>query len=119
MSKLTARQLFLVSLCALAVAQAAWSNPAAASATTAGTIYNIMPSAGGTLFFSQAGTRTTTPTCTSENRWVINVTTPAGQTLAAALITAYSLGKQIEIHGSGDCRDYSTTESVDYFRILN
>ncbi|MEA1677354.1 hypothetical protein [Nitrospirillum sp. BR 11163] len=86
---------------------------------SAGSISNIISEQGGVLFFIQHGTRTDRPACATLDRWVINVNTPSGQTMAAALMMAYSMHKQVEIHGTGSCPDWGDTETVDYFQIAN
>ncbi|MEA1677353.1 hypothetical protein [Nitrospirillum sp. BR 11163] len=115
-----ARRAFRVVACSVAFAAAAWCPLAmAAGFASAGSISNILPTRGGTFFFLQHGTRTNRPACSTLDRWVINVTTPSGQAMASAVMLAYSLGKNIEIYGTGDCRDWPDTETVDYFQIAD
>lgn len=93
------------------------ATPAMASNSSVGSISIVLPHSAG-LFFNQSGSRTSTPTChTAGTRWVINTGTPQGQAMAAALLTAYSLGKRISVQGTGNCSLWGDTESVDYFVI--
>jgi len=67
------------------------------------------------VYFNQNGTRTGQPACATQNRWSINTTTAKGQAMLSVLLTAYASGKPISIQGTGDCRDWPDTESIDYF----
>jgi hypothetical protein len=95
------------------------SGPASASTASPGNITTLLPSAAGMLFFNHTGTRTGRPSCATLDRWVFSTTTPAGQTLASALLTAWSLHKQITVIGNGVCDTWGDTETVSYFFIID
>jgi hypothetical protein len=69
--------------------------------------------------FYQTGTRTARPTCSVTDRWVISTNNAAGQAMASALLTAWSLHKQISVIGSGVCDIWGDTETVSYFVIID
>lgn len=91
--------------------------PAAASQATMGNITWLNPSSAGTLIFNQTGTRTSRPACASLDRWVIGVSSAAGQMMASALLTAWSLHKRITVVGNGLCDVWGDTETVSYFVV--
>jgi hypothetical protein len=93
------------------------SVPASASTTAPGNIVGVLPHAAGVLLFNHTGTRTGRPACSTVDRWAVSTTTPAGQAMASALLTAWSLHKQITVIGSGACDIWGDTESVSYFVI--
>lgn len=88
-----------------------------ASGASMGYIIGVQPAAPGGLFFRQTGSRSTRPSCATIDRWVINVSTPEGQTMAATLLTAYSLHKRISVTGTGGCATWGDTETVLYFAV--
>jgi hypothetical protein len=51
---------------------------------------------------------------TATGRWVIDTVTPAGQPTAAAVMTAYALGKTLWVRGSNSCNAWFDTETVEY-----
>lgn len=70
----------------------------------------------GQMFFNTDGQRSATPGCsTIPGRWVIDATTPAGQMMVAAMLTALAEHKTIFLVGTGDCGVWGDTETVDYF----
>lgn len=98
------------------------SSNAYASTAQPGYISQIFAMANGVVMFSSSGARSTPPGCQSagvSQRWAIDATTPAGQAKVAALLTAYSLRKQIQIVGTGACPNWSDTETLDYFFTIN
>lgn len=95
------------------------ANPASAGTASAGNITSVLPHTAGGLFFNQTGTRTGRPSCSVADRWVINTTNAAGQAVASALLTAWSLHKQIAVTGSGACDVWADTETVVYFVIID
>jgi hypothetical protein len=91
------------------------SSTANASSSGGGSISKLTPTSGGAFIFYQTGTRTTRPACSTQDRWAIDVSTNSGQALVAALLTAYSMGKQIAITGTGTCTVWEDTETVYNF----
>lgn len=76
----------------------------------------------GALLFTHSGTRihlATDQQCVTSQPtgWAIDGSTDLGKTQISGMLTAYSLGKEITIHGIGDCLDtvHPTRETVDYF----
>jgi hypothetical protein len=103
----------------LAGAMLAASSASAGSAGL-GSVSYILPLSSGAgssqlMFFNISSLPSGHPACaTNTGRWVINVSTPAGQAMASLILTAYSLGKQITVQGTGACTDWPDTESVNY-----
>ena len=76
----------------------------------------------GLLFIElTAVTRVNSPPCATENRYVFDSTVnQANKTMASLVMMAYSLGKTIQIVGTGQCSIGGwPTESVDYVAITN
>lgn len=94
--------------------------PAHASAASAGTIQNIIVNSSGIVFFYMTGTRTTLPSCqtASATRWSFDSSTSGGQAMLAALLSAYGLGKQITVNGTGTCSVWADTEATSYIQVL-
>jgi hypothetical protein len=110
-----ARRAIRVGVAASLVLSSATS--AFAGTSDVGGISGVLPHYAG-LLFNQSGTRYSAPACaTLSGRWVINVGTPQGQAMAAALLTSYMAHKRITVVGTGDCGVWSDTETVAYFRI--
>ena len=91
--------------------------PVQAGYSTSGKIYNILSHRAGRLFFEQDGTRAGAPSCATVSRWVIDTTTAAGQSMAATVLSAYSLGKSVQVEGTQECGAWSDTETVNYLQI--
>ncbi|KRA60252.1 hypothetical protein ASD79_08425 [Caulobacter sp. Root655] len=111
-------RLFGAALCAATLSLA---SAAHASDSAGGKISNILSYAdGGIVFFNHDGVRSALPSCPAAvlpTRWAINVSTPAGQARLAVLLSAYSLGKKIDIAGTGTCTLWQDTETLGYFVI--
>ena len=106
-----------VTLWAAAAACLCVCAPAQAGYSTSGKIYSILSHRAGRLFFEQDGTRTGAPPCATVNRWVIDTTTAAGQSMAATVLSAYSLGKSVFVEGTQECGTWGDTESANYLQI--
>ncbi|HWW27426.1 MAG TPA: hypothetical protein VNZ85_16200 [Caulobacter sp.] len=94
--------------------------PASASNASAGLITHIIVNDNGVVLFTHSGTRTTPPTCSGPTvgaRWAFDGSTGAGHAKLSALLSAYALGKQIWIVGTGSCAAWGDTESVGFFEI--
>ena len=94
----------------------------AGGAAPVGTINTIQPLVSpplGVLFFNTTGSHTGGPSCATGTRWAIDTTTSAGQTMASVVLTAYALGKQIAVTGTGTCSAWSDTETVYYLTVAN
>lgn len=111
-------RLFGAALCAAFLSLA---SAAHASNASAGKISDILSfGSGGVVFFNHDGVRSTLPACSGAvlpTRWAIDASTLAGQGRLAILLSAYGLGKKIEIVGSGTCSLWSDTETVNYFVV--
>lgn len=67
------------------------------------------------FFFYHSGARTGRPACAVEStRWVVDLSTPAGQAMMAQVMTAISLNKSFSVSGAGTCDLWADTETVDY-----
>jgi hypothetical protein len=107
-----------IGACSMAVALFV-SCPANAGTSSPSFISQIMPFYAG-LFFVSIGNREAAPACATSDggrRWIINSATPQGQTMAAALLSAYALKKRITVYGTGLCDLWGDTESVSHFVI--
>ena len=91
--------------------------PAHAGYSTPGKIYSILSHRAGRLFFEQDGTRSGSPSCATVSRWVIDTTTAAGQSMAATVLSAYSLGRSVQVEGTQECGAWGDTETVNYVQI--
>ena len=105
-------------LCVTAAALLCLCSEAEAGSATAGQISGILSHRQGRLFFRHNGVRSGTPACSTINRWVIDTTTAAGQSMAATILSAYALGKSVQIEGTNECGLWGDTESVNYVEIL-
>jgi hypothetical protein len=103
----------------LAVLQIVPFSAAHASTAAHGYIQAFNPGldGGGLLTFSTNGSRTARPGCAILDRWVIATNTPAGQFMASAILTAFSLKKRVMVTGTGNCNVWGDTETVYYFFI--
>lgn len=93
------------------------SEPAQAGSAALGSITDLRPHSSG-MFFMQTGVRNAAPSCaTVTQRWAIDVSTPQGQAMAAALLTAYIARKRITILGTDTCSVWANTETIDHFTL--
>ncbi|HAF80275.1 MAG TPA: hypothetical protein DCG66_04605 [Brevundimonas sp.] len=93
--------------------------PGQASESALGKPYGLLIHDQGGAFFYHDGPRTNRPSCATQDRWVINVTTPAGQAMYAAVLTAVASGRKIAVHGSGACSFWGDTESVTSLQVFD
>ncbi len=116
MRKLNAVKMQLLALLVLGL-----SNPAHSSVRQAGRITypHVMPN--GVVLFLHGGVVVGTPPgCAAGNpgRWAFDASTPAGQAKLSVLLTAYSQGKSITVHGTGNCDGaWADTETLSWFHI--
>ena len=87
--------------------------PAYASVSSAGTVNNVLAIREGKLFFNQSGTHDQRPACATADRWVVDMSTPGGQIIAATVLTAYAQNRTVGVAGTGSCADWGDTESVE------
>ena len=93
-----------------------------ASESQSGHISNILVNADGKAFFNQSGTRTSIASCQAAsvpNRWAFDVNTAKGQAMLSLVLSAYSLGKSVQVYGIGECSDWPDTETVSYVEIVD
>lgn len=113
----------ITSLASLGLLLAAATPQAFASDAGFGYITNIYAVSNGAILFYTSGTRTSPlPACSGpglQQRYALDASTTAGQAYASALLTAYTLHKQISIHGTGTCTIWSDTETVLFFNIAD
>jgi hypothetical protein len=97
--------------------------PAQASDAGFGYITNIYAMSNGAILFYTSGTRTTPlPSCQGPGlgqRYALDASTTAGQASASVLLTAYTLHKQISIHGTGTCTIWGDTETLMFFNVAD
>jgi len=103
------------------ILSAALAFPVTASDANNGYITYIYGTSNGAVLFNTSGVRGAVPACQGASvpqRFAINASTVAGQAQASLLLTAYSLHKQIYIHGSGVCDIWGDTETVNFFMMV-
>lgn len=102
----------LLAVCCTGLAQAGKAD--------AGTIQSIYFMKEGVAIFHTNGTHHNPPGCgvNLKGRWAFEITSEAGKARLAGLLSAFSLGKRIEILGEGNCSAWGDTESVYYFTIV-
>lgn len=96
-----------------------FSLPAAAS-DQAGKVTDVYVSASAEASaYRVSGTRTTRPACATDDVWALeNPNGDNGKALLSALLTAYSIGRNVEIHGTGTCNAVvPTRENIAYIRL--
>jgi len=97
------------------------ATPVDATTANFGYIAEIWATANGAVLFNTTGTRSgTLPSCQGPGlgqRFAIDASTTAGQAMASALYTAYSLHKRIWISGTGTCTIWSDTETAGFIQI--
>ncbi len=77
-------------------------------------------SPGYTFFVLDGAAKSNTPACnTYISRWVINNAWPAARLQMAILLAAISSGKTVTVRGSGDCAQYSDSETAVDIRLNN
>jgi len=101
----------------IALAMFVFQAPCLASNSSPGNIVGITSERTGALLFNQTGSRTSRPSCSTVDRWAIDTSTLAGQSMAGVLLTAFSQNKTIFVYGTGNCSAWADTETVEYFTI--
>lgn len=99
------RSFFRVAALSVAAGLGALSSPCAASSMSAGYIQNLSFGSDGYVWFSPTGTRSgALPGCAEPNGlWIINGSTPQGQVVVSALVTAAARHQMIAVQGTGSC----------------
>ena len=92
---------------------------AQASEASLGKPYALLVHEQGAAFFHHDGSRTARPTCATQDRWVINLSTQTGQAMYAAVLTAIASGRKIMVHGAGTCSVWGDTESITYVQVFD
>ncbi|MBB5986668.1 hypothetical protein [Sphingobium lignivorans] len=90
-----------------------------ASTSAQGYVLAITQIRQGPFIFSQNGTRTAQPSCSTLNRWAVDTSTDAGKAMVAIILSAYSMRKKVVIQGTGDCSTWFDSEAVDYLYIID
>ena len=73
---------------------------------------------GAVLMTTPGGAIAGAPACATQQGFAIDTTTAAGKTQLAAVLTAYALGKQITVIGTGACNIWGDRETVNYLQII-
>jgi hypothetical protein len=89
-------------------------SPAWADGSATGQLTNVTVQSTGVVLFSTTGAHTGAPACATTGRFAFNAATAAGQATLAVLLTAYGLGKQVTVFGTGACDVWSDSETVFY-----
>lgn len=92
-----------------------------ASTATAGTLHTLIVWPGGQVLVSTTGTRTGLPSCGAGQpaRFAFDSSTAAGKSKLAVLLTAYSLGKTVQVTGTNLCDVVADTETINYFVVVD
>lgn len=100
------------------------SDPVFAGSSSAGEVSALHFMRNGALLFTHSGTRkhlSTDQQCVTlqPTNWAIDGSTDLGKTQISGLLTAYSMGKEIVVSGTGYCESvaHAGRETVDYFYI--
>ena len=96
-----------------------FAGQALASSSGPGQIANPTMTNSNVTYFSQMGTRTTSPACATDPRYVIDPSVSGAATMNAALLTASVTGRQVTIQGTGFCLSGSTNETVAWIVLVN
>jgi hypothetical protein len=106
-----------IAVASLAFLSFGLSTSASASSVVGAHVTHIIPNNAGVLQFNLDTARTGLPACTTASTsFTINVNTLAGQTMAAALMTAMASNLPIDIGGTGTC-EFAGVEAVGYLAI--
>jgi hypothetical protein len=121
--KIRAPWTLVMSLCVGALAGLAANRSVAAGSVNNATIVNVQPTAQGNLlgqvgaFFVYVNIAPTGgPNCATYGqtvqRFAVNPNTAIGTSLIATILTAWSIGHNVQINGSGLCDIWADTESI-------
>lgn len=70
-------------------------------------------------FFFNAGAVGGKPACSAASpTWAVDLSTPAGRSIQALVLTAYALGKSVSVTGTASCSVWSDRETVAYVWII-
>ena len=94
-------------------------SPIFAGESQPGLVGTIVENNSSRAFFTSSGARISRPSCATYDRWVMDTSQSAGQAMLTMLLTAYSLGKQVYVYGTGACGQWGDSESIDYIRIVD
>ena len=95
------------------------SAAASANQTATGTITQIYVENTGAMFFFPSAVSSGTTSCVNApNSFVVDSTTAAGKTIAAALQLAFAAGRTVNFYGDGTCSVWPGRETIQYI-ILN
>ncbi|WAC74965.1 hypothetical protein OU995_09835 [Roseateles sp. SL47] len=83
-------------------------------------IRNINFMSQGVVIFYVEGARNGAPACATEgSRFALDVTTPGGKAQLAGILTAYAMGKPVNVYGTSACNLWGDTETVDFFQTAD
>ncbi len=106
------RKLLATAAVSLGLVSFGLATPASASNVYNARITAIVPNNAGVLQFNLDTARTGLPACTNASvSFSVNVSTFAGQTLAATLLTAMASNLPIDVIGTGVC-EFGNLEAV-------
>jgi hypothetical protein len=110
------KKYLLILVCALAPS---WALATVATGLVSGPLVTIHGFGifGMTGSYSFTGTKPACATNPVGSHWAINITTPTGRTMWAAVLQAHALGKNVVINGKGVCDAWGDRETVDYVLI--
>lgn len=94
---------------------------AANASTATGKINRVYVMGNGVaMFHLDHPPRTDLPACATglPTRWAFNAATPEGQAKLSLVLTAYSSGREMVVHGLDACPDWGDTESVNFMYTL-
>lgn len=84
--------------------------------TQTGTVANVsVDNNGGPYVFFMSGTHSGQPACAQDGYWAINdISTDSAKAMLATILTAYALGRQVYVNGTGACSGGYAREAVGY-----
>ncbi|MEA1676343.1 hypothetical protein [Nitrospirillum sp. BR 11163] len=91
---------------------------AVAGSSDPGYVTGIAVNINGTFFFNSTGTRQQQPACANSGRYVINVSTLAGQSIMSSILSANMAHQKISVYGTGACTITNDVEDVAYITYV-
>jgi len=87
--------------------------------TAAGPINTPYFLPGGIVIVYVPGNRSGVPSCAAGQpyRFALDASTDAGRVQLSGLLSAFAMGREVSIVGTGNCSIYGDSESVSYFMV--
>lgn len=95
--------------------------PVYAGSSGSGYIWGIIVGNGGFLYFFSTGTRYEQPLCAAGTggRYVLNVSTLAGQSAMSTILAAYVSQQKVQVFGAGTCTQWGDSEDMSFVQYTD